>query len=94
MAKLTQKTYIGYNLTIKSLNYDTMEVEEKTCFISATNPEIARKLACKHYAVPEKAITSIERIAETLVVDTTYIDEVFRKYGRKKSASDKDDDIE
>lgn len=91
MAKLTQKTYVGYNAEVKTLNYDTMEIEVKTGFVSATNPEIAKKMICKSYGVPEKAISKMERIAETLVVDTILIDEVFRKHGRKKTAKDEND---
>lgn len=91
MAKLTQKTYIGYNAEVKTLNYDTMEIEVEKCFVSATNPELAKKTICKNYGVPEKAISKMERIAETLVVDTALIDEVFRKHGRKKTAKDEND---
>ena len=94
MAKFTQKTYVGFNVTVKVINYDKMEMEEKTIFTNATNISDAHKRVCKEMECPQKAIINTEKIEETWICPTFHIDECFRKYGRLKQDTDKQTDIE
>lgn len=84
MAKLTQKTYRGYNITAVVPNFAKCTFEERTIYIAKSNDQEAIKIARKELNIPVDVPVTCIKVEKTMVVPTMLIDEVFTKYGREK----------